>query len=500
MYNTRYTRKKIEETLDILTKNHPPIRTASWIIDQRWADGVSDSTDIVSNPFAIVDGKRITLKPAKIANENENVLAYIRKHTHAYVAKKRISGNNVVLHLMQLDDTDRTKFNTGNDASTYIKNNDVFIKIDFDVYYKTEYAIPDGETEIDRNYIKLTITTDKQTDIGWNKWDKNKLIGVYEGNVDVENNTTNTTKYLFSRSNKRPTFNSYNEFKTAAANKGNGYYICDYDTLRFFRLLFYAWHENIYAQNVCGSGTKNSVKNENNISVYYPKITGNTNHLAMTDTTVNTGSGAADSTIDENQIKAGEGTDIVSTNFWGLENFYGDISEYIYDVQIAKYDPNNPSGYVPAIINGRDGIYVTDPITGVTTFCTSVSDFITMFPASCNFILIHPIGVNSHFRLITVRQIPQGYGTLMHMIFGNNADILPKSIHYPKSTSLEYCVDTNDVRTINTWPNTFASSGYSNTEGINYFAGIENRDLSNSVTGARLMFIGSDETIIIDNN
>lgn len=492
MYTTRYTRKKIEETLDILTKNHPPIRTASWIIDQRWPDNNSDPVDAVSAPFIIENGKTITLPPAKIANENENVLVYIRKHTHAYVAVPTNINNNFKLKLKQLDDTDRTKYNNGTSAINDIKNYDVFIKFDFDIYYKTESAIPDDETEPNRDYVKLTITTKKHTDVGWNKWDKNKLIAVYESSY---------AKYAYkniivSRSNSKPYVNSYNALVNFAEAKGEGYHICDYDYVRFFRLLFYAWNEQIDSQNSCGFGTKNSVKGTDNIITYYPKITGNTDKLGMTDTTIDTGTGEPDSTIDENQIKEGKGPHIVSTNFWGIENFYSDMNEYIRNIQHHIYSPNaGNTGFIQGYISEYGSIKVTDPIFGTTTTYTSIDEFETKYPASFGFIAIFE-DLASDIRIIPLRHISQGFGTCKTLIFGDNADVIPKTIQYPKLTEFGYYVDEVDVRDVN---KIYISSGYSNLDAMNTFKGVQDENTAHFTSCARLMFIGTDETIEIDN-
>mgnify|MGYP003507011109 CR=1 FL=1 len=65
-------------------------------------------------------------------------------------------------------------------------------------------------------------------------------------------------------------------------------------------ILFYAYYGNTNSQSICGSGSNSSAK-----------TTGYNDFLGMRDTSIPGGG------------------NVYSINFWGLENWWGDLYEYI---------------------------------------------------------------------------------------------------------------------------------------------------------------------------
>lgn len=126
---------------------------------------------------------------------------------------------------------------------------------------------------------------------GWKQWGGNDLIGVYEA--------YSSSSKIYSRSGVTPSVNiSQANFKTYARNRGGGFTIVKHRHQNIMAFLFYAFYGNTNAQAICGSGTDS-----------YPKTAGATNSLGMTDTTTANGNS-------------------MSINFWGLENWWGDLYEW----------------------------------------------------------------------------------------------------------------------------------------------------------------------------
>ena len=94
-----------------------------------------------------------------------------------------------------------------------------------------------------------------------------------------------------------------------SVTQSNRFSLVTYQAHAVMALLYYCYWggETMNCQALLGSGTST-----------YPKITGGTNGRAMNDTVAN---------YDGN---------IGSINFWGLENWWGDLTEWVDDLQIAN--------------------------------------------------------------------------------------------------------------------------------------------------------------------
>ena len=218
---------------------------------------------------------------------NGEAIQWIRDNSHRVLGKKRPDG---VMAVCQLDDTNSNDYADGAAADLTGWEGDVFMMLP-EFWYHAEETSPDiwkigfSNTEI----------------AGWKHWDGKDLIGVYKAYSDG-------TK-LYSRSGVSPTTNvSQSDFKARAVATGTGYSLVKFKHHSMLAFLFYAMQGNTDCQAICGSGTND-----------YPKVTGQTNILGMTDT-----------------VAEGNG-DSGSINFWGLENWWGDLSEWVDNVSINNH-------------------------------------------------------------------------------------------------------------------------------------------------------------------
>lgn len=128
---------------------------------------------------------------------------------------------------------------------------------------------------------------------GYEKWDENQLIGCFKA--------TNGDPGLTARGNLTTARSlSRESIIDSIAKRGDGYSSVTWRQHCIMALLFYAMYGTTDSQSVCGSGSPISGKS-----------TGVTASLGMTDTV------------------AGGNGDSNSINFWGLENWWGDLREII---------------------------------------------------------------------------------------------------------------------------------------------------------------------------
>lgn len=399
------------------------LRPMVFIIDQRYLNGLSDPVGMVSeNCILNANGSLTSIADsASVGNPNNNTLTWIRKNTHAYVS--RYLGFSGV-RLKQLDDTNRKKFADGTSSVNYISNEngefDVFLKFGSDIHYKTEAWIPQGQTEPNPDYVAVTIARDIPSGEDANKWctwSQWKLIGVYPA-CQINNR-------LYSLSGKRPVNNINQKDSICRAKlRGTNFNICDYDMTKLFAFLFYGYYSSLGCQQICGYGTKNDIS-----GIYYPKITGSTDELNMTDTDTTNGNGAASPS--EDQIIAGIGSDIKTVNFWGLESCWGDESEYLSNLYIMEASrPStittpNITNYVADYLNEYSNIIVTKP-TGVDVTYTSKEQFLVDYPnPASRFLSIYDKNLNI-IRIIDVDKTVNSEGYIKKMLFGAHADIIAK--------------------------------------------------------------------------
>ena len=208
-------------------------------------------------------------------------IAMIRANSHRYVCQM-VDG---VLNARQLQDNNGTLYLDGTPADLTGGEGDVFMKLP-NFYYRMQ------EDSVDRYYITF-VYGEPPTDQVFKKWDDCEFIGVYEAYV--------ADKKVYSISGVRAAEgaaqNSYNIF---SSNRGEGYGTVTWKHHSIMAFLFFAWYLHTDSQAICGSGASS-----------YVAKNGDTNLLGMEDTV------------------AGVNGDNQSTNFWGLENWWGDRGEFI---------------------------------------------------------------------------------------------------------------------------------------------------------------------------
>lgn len=247
------------------------------------ANGGAESYVIIDNTESASDpATKITGFPGKDFN---NDIKWIRDNSHLYTGELV----NGVLQCKQLSDTDKSKYVDGTSAP--ITTTDVFMKL-------PEFWWKCSETSSGSDKWKLDFS--KSNKSGWNHWEGNTFIGVYEA--------YNSSNKIYSYSGKTPTWRvSQSAFKSYARARGNGYQIVTYEAHQIMCLLFYAYYGNTNSQSICGSGGSS-----------YPKTAGNANSLGMTDTTPSNSSS------------------LQTVNFWGLENWWGDLLEWVDNLVTAS--------------------------------------------------------------------------------------------------------------------------------------------------------------------
>lgn len=467
------------------------LRSVSFVIDQRLINNLTDPDGMVSENYVKDNnGNFIPISSCGATGDpSNNVLTWLRQNSHAYVGKYINRLDFVGYRLKQLDDTTRNKFADGTSAIDYITNDngeyDVWLKINSDIYYKTEPYTPIGETIPNEDYVLVTIDNklpNGENEEDWIKWDKNHLIAIYEA--------CNINNKLYSISGKKPVNSISNTLaKNYARVRGKGFRLVTYEFTRLLALLFYGWYGTLDSQKQCGYGTKIVAENS-----YYPKITGLTNNLAGTDTTYETGTGSDNPDI--NQIIAGIGDDIKSTNFWHIENFQGDLSEHtdnIYIMETRRHAGNinkfDPKYYLSDYISS----YGYPKITNLGNDYQLTPELYESLNTSNRFTSITDIDDN------VIRIVQHGNiivntsGFIKKMCFGKHADIFFKELK--GNQNICFC----DYTQISNIYNTFVSSGNSADVygGVGYLRAWGAASNASPTIGTRLLYEGTNDSIYI---
>lgn len=465
------------------------LRPMCFVIDQRWL-GVSDPVGMVSeNCILSSDGTLQSISNSGAdGNPNNNTLTWLRQNTHAYVGRySNFSG----IRLKQLDNTTRKKFADGTSSVDYISNEsgefDVWMKINSDVYIKTEPWIPIGASAPDPDYVLVTIARDLpvgENETKWEKFSQYNLYGVYEA-CRINNR-------LYSLSGKRPVNNiNQAQSKSQARVRGNGFKIVDYKFSKLIAFLFYGYYSTLDSQTQLGYGTANVVDN-----TYYPKITGQTDDLAGVDTDSVTGNGAV--TPDNDQIITGEGSDIKSNNFWHLENIQGDISEWLDDMMImqAKRPANVASPNTAIYLSDYVNVYGYPIITKSGKDYQLTAELLEEMNENQRFITISDIRGNITRIIQHGDHIANSEGYIKKICFGDHADIIAKE--FGASTNTGFC-DYGSVHSADNVGHRSSNSA-SPSGGVGYLGLRSSAGNDFSSIGTRLLYEGSEETIhIIDD-
>ena len=259
------------------------------ITKEKLADGIFTETDNILISTIYID-QTVTDPASMISGDiNGAAIQAIRANSHRYLGKYTAENT---MTICQLDDTNSTLFADGTAADLTGAQGDVFMLL------PTFYT---QATELfeDKWMIRFAFGRKPNGD-GWMQWGGNDLIGIYEA--------YSSSSKIYSRSGVTPS-NSISQanLKTYARNRGTGFTLVKHKHQNIMAFLFYALYGNTNSQAICGSGTSS-----------YPKTAGGTNSLGMTDTTTTNGNS-------------------MSINFWGLENWWGDLYEWEDNVIISSY-------------------------------------------------------------------------------------------------------------------------------------------------------------------
>lgn len=419
--------KGLEHKLGVLQEYHkePLYTRIYYIIDQRGT--ISDPDDMVSPNYIMdEDGNLVKISESgATGNPATNLLTWLKVNSHRYVGKYDEAGNCT---LKQLDDTNSTKYADGTSALADIEGTsgvetDVWMKLPCDVYYKTEAYTPEGETTPNEDYILVTITTkllEGENESDWNKHNEYDLIAVFKAYKEANK--------FYSLSNTIPnTEVNSNDINTYLNNRGSNIKLVSYDIRKLLALLFYGYYSSLDCSSNCGKGTKNIISSNR-----FPKLTGLTNYLGMTDTTYESGTGSDD--ISNSIIQAGYGDGVKSINFWGLENCYSDLVESVPNIQVMKLetlknklkDTNFSIKYINYFTKTVTTISNIDDIQGINTYQ------IVVFYNDEN-IIYKAIFLNSN----------QFFSyTVLKLLFGDDADII-SSKAYTVNKPNYYCTMQN---------------------------------------------------------
>ena len=471
------------------------LRPTVFIIDQRYNDNLKDPDDMVSENYALNSDGSLTAisNNGATGDPSNNTLTWLRQNTHAYVSRNLGSKG---VRLKRLSDTSRKVFADGTSSTDYISNEngefDVFLKFDSDIYYKTEPWIQKGQSISDPDYVAVTIATELPSNEDakkWCKWSQYKLIGVYPA-CKINNK-------LYSISGKKAIndISQKDSIKYAKA-RGINFNICDYAMTKLFAFLFYGYYSSLASQQICGFGTYNS-----NGSVYFPKITGSTDELNMTDTDKTTGNGADHP--NHEQMIAGIGSDIKTVNFWGLESCWGDINECLSDLRVMEAFRStsnmtpNMKNYVADYLDAFDTVIVTKP-TGIDVTYTSKDEFVKDYPTFSSKFLSVSDKNETIIRLIDITQVQDKQGYIAKMIFGTHADIIAKVCDDNVSAYTGF-TDYSAFGMVRCIANRSCESR-DPKGGIGFLSfDIENNSL-NSNYGARLLYDGDENSVhVIDD-
>lgn len=458
-----------------------------YIINQ--SEDVKDPNDRVSHNFIKNElGELIEVSENGFTgNSKTNFLTWLREHTHAYVGI--YDENENIVKLKQLDDKIYGKFSDGTDATSYMTSDNPFVniwlKFDVDIYFKTEqYPL-----ESNNDSILVTIAKERLDTGNWQYVSKHTLIGVYEGSVINDNDS------YFARSiAKAPVFTETEDmpfaFAIAIVAEHNQTF-CSYKIHQLMAYLFYGYYGTLDSQSVCGYGTQTY---SSATDKFYAKDTAIAEIAPMIDTDVFNGT---NNTEDDTIIESKNNTSLKSIRFWGLENWWGNVQELMYDVQILHMLNPNPEKadsdkYVSDFIKNVGPIVVT--INGSDILMSHIPDN-----------MVDDIGVVIYdFLLEKYRVIHLGQLNISNvpskLIFGNNADLIPID-----GGDLDTSINYTDIFTLGRPDITsfLCRGGYSNITngGISSLEAIDiNSDtgsVNNSKVGFRLMYYG--DSIIVDD-
>lgn len=265
---------------------------------------IACNKDENNNVIYVQDGDTgVTIPSMKPANEN--IISWIRANSRVVFGKWDDTYN--ALKICDLKDTGLT------DLTIMAHTIDVFMKLP-EFWYRVK-----GTDNKDIFNIEFTADYSIVND-GWNHWDGNTFIGVTKGFVDnnlLESNFANTTMHTvnvsqadFKNYAKKHKYSISSDTAEDVVQMTN-YSLVTYEAHQIMALLFYAFYGDVDSQKICGAGANQTNRGINStlLNNKYAKLP------IMTDTA------AADNA--HNDI------------FWGLFDWWGDISEWIDNLVIV---------------------------------------------------------------------------------------------------------------------------------------------------------------------
>lgn len=355
-----------------------------------------------TNPTASPSSIIVKDTPSKDMSSDTDIIAWIHENTDIVVANTSLSSGK--LKCAKTSKINKTVYPDYTSISSFTSK-DVFVKLP-----EFWWVVEEDGTDV------YKIGFSKEEIRGWNHWEGNTFIGVYKA--------YNSSSKAYSRSGVTPTISvTQANFKTYARARGTGYSLITYESHCMLALLGYGWLGTTDAQSVVGYG-----------STSYPKVTGKCNSLGMTDTTTSNGGSSSSNATS------------TSINFWGIENWWGDLSEWVDNLATS----------------GSSRIVVIKNLSGATV--RAVQSSIT------------------------------GSGCIGKMMLGRYGDMIPKETHSDTNFNNGFC-DYGNVGTSSQYVAIRSYMGATASGGLGYLGlGIPSTD-SYSYIGSRLQYKG-DYTMV----
>ena len=166
-------------------------------------------------------------------------------------------------------------------------------------------------------------------DDSWNCWEGDTFIATYkahaEGHTTELSQNGSNLEYvqditLTSRPDVKPSTNiSWMQFRDITRKMGKGFSMVTYDAHKIMEILFYAWYGEVDAQLICGAGA--------NVSDWHGNKGEHENGRTM------------DMVSDFTDTNAEDEPN--NNHFWGLCDWWGNVYEWIDNLQVLGYDSNN---------------------------------------------------------------------------------------------------------------------------------------------------------------
>ena len=219
-----------------------------------------------------------------------SVIDAIRSASHLYLGTQTEDGNQLIC---QLKDDDGTKYADGTSAALDGTEGDQWMKLP--VFWWKVVTTTSG------NSYTIMFALSGEPGPTWHKWEGDRhLVGVHKMYVSDSKG--------YSRSNVVGTVEySWENGKAYARARGTGYTLVTWEWHCMMAALFYAKYGRMDAQTQCGTGSNSNTR-----------TLGTNDSLGMTDTT--SANGNAD-----------------NTKFWGIENWWGDINEWMDNITSEDY-------------------------------------------------------------------------------------------------------------------------------------------------------------------